>query len=108
MPISGIIELIREAAQKAVLFTPHAITQMTALDRLIEPDEVLNVIWHGVIIENYPHDRRGHSCLLLGTGDGERPLHIVCAPKKDHLTIITAYIPDVDFWDEEFRKRKEL
>ena len=106
--MSGRIELIRGAAQQAVLFTPHAITQMTALDRLIEPDEVLNVIRHGVIIEDYLHDRRGHSSLLLGTGEGERPIHVVCAPKKDHLTIITAYIPDADFWDEEFRKRKEL
>ncbi|HZK76493.1 MAG TPA: DUF4258 domain-containing protein [Candidatus Kapabacteria bacterium] len=103
--MSNTSQSIRDAAQKAILFTPHAISQMTAADRLITPDEVVGVVQRGEIIEDYPHDRRGHSCLLLGTGHNGRSLHVVCAPKKDHLTIITAYIPDVDFWEEAFRKR---
>jgi hypothetical protein len=101
------LQLIRGATRKAVLFTPHAITQMTGSDRLITLLEVLNVVSNGEIIEDYPNDRRGHSCLLLGTGDAERPLHVVCAPKEDHFTIITAYVPDNTIWEEGFRKRRQ-
>jgi hypothetical protein len=49
---------------------------------------------------------RGHSCLLLGSGDGDRPIHIVCSPKPDYLAVITAYIPQPDQWSADFKERK--
>lgn len=59
----------------------------------------------GDTIEDYPEDSRGHSCLIFGRGDDDRPVHIVCAPKEDYLAIITAYIPDSSEWSEDFRAR---
>jgi hypothetical protein len=60
---------------------------------------------NGEIIEDYPDDTRGHSCLILGKGDGGRPIHIVCSPKNDFLAIITAYIPTADEWGRNYKTR---
>ncbi|MFB3891613.1 MAG: DUF4258 domain-containing protein [Phycisphaerae bacterium] len=48
-----------------------------------------------------------HSCLLLGRGWRNRPVHAVCSPKGDFLAVITAYLPDGAEWSPDFRKRIE-
>lgn len=98
---------VRAAAQQKVLFLPHALRQMLRPDRMIRRAEVRRVITEGEVIEEYPKDARGHSCLLLGFGDRERPIHVVCAPRQDYLAIITAYLPDADEWSSDFRRRVE-
>jgi hypothetical protein len=98
---------VRAAAQQKVLYLPHALRQMLRPDRMIRRAEVRRVITEGEVIEEYPKDVRGHSCLLLGFGDQERPIHVVCAPREDYLAIITAYLPDVHAWSSDFRKRVE-
>ena len=72
---------------------------------MIRPSEVRLVIEKGNVIEDYPEDARGHSCLLLGFGDENRPVHVVCAPNDDYLAIITAYLPDVNEWSPDYRER---
>ena len=39
------------------------------------------------MIEDYPEDVRGHSCLILGRGNHDRPIHVVCSPKDGYLAI---------------------
>ena len=73
---------------------------------MISTREVRHVIEDGEVIEEYPEDTRGHSCLMLGLG-GERPIHVVCAPKNDYLAIITAYVPDETEWTDGFRVRRK-
>jgi uncharacterized protein DUF4258 len=102
---SDILMRVRSAAQKRVLFLPHAVRQMIRPERMITTEEVRQVIAEGVVIEDYPADPRGHSCLILGRGDNNRPVHLVCSPKEDYLAIITAYIPDSGEWSEDFRVR---
>lgn len=102
----NIIQLVRESAEKKLLFLPHAIRQMSRPDRMISTSEVHRIINNGELIEDYPEDSRGHSCLILGYGDGERAIHVVCSPKKDYLAIITAYLPDREQWEDNLRKRK--
>lgn len=101
-----ILERVRESAKRRILFLPHAIRQMARFDRLITPAEVRNVIDAGEVIEDYPDDSRGHSCLLLGRGNEARAIHVVCSPKADFLAIVTAYVPSEEEWDESFRLRK--
>ena len=100
-----ILTLARVAAAKRMVFTPHALSQMSRPDRMITTDEVLQVILGGKIIEDYPADPRGHSCLILGYGKGMRAVHVVCAPKPDFLAIITAYVPDHSQWSPDFARR---
>jgi hypothetical protein len=58
---------------------------MVRPQRMISSKEVELVITQGELIEDYPHDRRGHSCLMLGFGDGGRAVHVVCSPKDEYL-----------------------
>ena len=37
---------------------------------------------------------------------GQRALHVVCAPKENYLAVITAYIPDPQEWDKNFKIRR--
>ncbi|MFQ5865515.1 MAG: DUF4258 domain-containing protein [bacterium] len=104
---SRIFNLVRKAAKKKILFLPHAVRQMSRPDRLIRAPEVREIVNNGEIIEDYPEDPRGHSCLILGIGQDERPIHVVCAPKDDFLAIITAYLPDPNEWENDFRTRKK-
>ena len=102
-----ILERIWRAAAKRILFLPHALRQMNAPERMISTREVRAVVFHGMVIEDYPEDVRGHSCLMLGRGDGGRPVHVVCAPKPDYLAIITAYLPSEEQWELDWRMRRE-
>jgi hypothetical protein len=78
---------------------------MSRPDRIISTADVRGVLEQGEIIEDYPEDARGHSCLILGKGGDGRPIHIVCAPKDDYLAVITAYVPEQAQWSPDFRKR---
>jgi hypothetical protein len=74
---------------------------------MISPSEVRKVISEGEILENYPEDARGHSCLLISSAGTSRILHVVCAPKDDYLAIITAYIPSEEQWSDGFKIRRK-
>ena len=93
------------AASKRILFLPHAIRQISRPERMISTEEIRNAIFHGDIIEEYPQDVRGESCLML-SAPGQRPVHVVCAPRADYLAVITAYLPSPDKWSDDFRVRK--
>jgi hypothetical protein len=80
---------------------------MNTPERMISTQEVRAVVTQGQLVETYPEDVRGHSCLLLGYGDNLRPIHVVCAPKTDYLAIITAYLPSPAKWEADWQTRKE-
>ncbi len=101
------LENVRQVAKRKLLFLPHAIRQMSRPERMITPQEVEKVVMTGELVEDYPHDSRGHSCLLLGLGDGDRAIHVVCSPKEDYLAVITAYLPDTAQWLPGFRRRRQ-
>jgi hypothetical protein len=62
------------------------------------------------VIEDYPDDPRGTSFLVLGFSK-DRPIHAVCAIRKDpdELLLITVYDPSRSpaEWTEGYRKRRE-
>ncbi len=61
------------------------------------------------IIEDYPEDPRGHSCLVLGFA-ARRPVHVVCTIKDNprELLLITMYDPSLrpEKWEAGFRERR--
>lgn len=101
----GILERVRAAAAKRILFLPHAIRAMARPTSIISRAEVDAVVGRGEVIEDYPEDVRGHSCLMMGAPEG-RALHVVCSPKADYLAVITAYLPDPAQWSSNARERK--
>jgi len=102
----GFINLVREKAREKILFLPHATRQMMHPDRMISTADVRKVIFEGIIIEDHPEDARGHSCLILGYGEDQRALHVVCSPKDEYLVIITAYVPSSNQWADNFESRR--
>ena len=96
---------ISTAATQKILFLPHAIKQMSRPDRMITTDEVREAVLLGEIIEEYPNDQRGESCLVMNTAEN-RTIHVVCAPKTEYLAVITAYLPSPDQWSSDFKTRK--
>jgi len=68
--------------------------------------ELFEAVKEAEIIENYPDDKYGPSCLLLGFTASGRPLHIQCSyPSRSLLKIITIYEPESESWID-FRIRK--
>lgn len=61
------------------------------------------------IIEEYPNDPRGESCLVLGFTNEKRPIHVVCGKNRSgHLILITIYTPEMPKWKDPYtRNRKD-
>ena len=104
--VEDFLKLIREKATQKILFLPHAVRQMSNANRMISTLEIRQVIFEGEIIEDYPEDARGHSCLML-KDNTNRLIHVVCTPKDEYLAIITAYIPDEKQWSVDYKTRRK-
>lgn len=75
-------------------------------ERKIGAEDIEEAIRNGVIIEDYPDDPRGPSCLILGRSGG-RTLHAVCGRlEEEQILIITAYEPDPGEWESDWRTRR--
>lgn len=86
-------------------FSKHAVDQ--SILRRIAVQEVREAIDVGEIIEDYPDDKYGPSCLILGFTTSRRPLHIQCSyPSRPLVKIVTLYEPDEDLW-VDFRERRQ-
>ena len=77
-------------------------------ERSITCEEVLEVIASGEVIEDYPNDKYGPSCLILGYTDTVRALHVQCSyPTHELVKIITVYEPLPSRWID-FRFRRSM
>ena len=78
-------------------FSQHAVDQ--SIVRHISVQELREAIAVGEIIEDYPTDKYGPSCLVYGVTLAHRPLHIQCSyPSRPLMKIITLYEPDPRRW----------
>ncbi len=87
-------------------FSKHAVDQSIIRD--ISVTEVEEVFASSAeIIEDYPEDKYGPSCLILGFTKAGRALHVQCSyPSRPLIKIITVYDPDPNLW-VDFRIRRE-
>jgi hypothetical protein len=99
-------EIRKKIAQNRFEYSQHAVDQ--SIIRHIGVSELREAIAHGEIIEDYPEDKYGPSCLILGFTLKQRPLHIQCSyPSRPLVKIITLYEPDVTLWiDFKIRRTK--
>jgi hypothetical protein len=83
----------------------HAEKERYAEDILLADLEA--AVLSGEILESYPDDPRGRSCLILGYSRN-RPIHIVCGyTTQKWVRIITVYLPKQPKWvDERTRGEK--
>ena len=100
----SIADIRSKVAKDEFVLTKHAVDR--AILRRIHVAEIREVIENGEVIEDYPDDKYGASCLILGRTTAGRPLHIqMTYPSNSVIKLITMYEPDPMEW-VEFRTRK--
>jgi len=102
MEIGAIQEQVRQGDYE---ISYHAEKEPYAED--ISLIDIETAILNGEVLEDYPDDRRGESCLILGYGEG-RPIHVVCGyTSRRAIRVVTVYLPKPPKWlDERTRREK--
>ena len=98
-------DIQQRAARGGYRLTLHARQEMDAEG--LSTEALLRALMApgGEVIEDYPDDPRGHSCLALIWLDAASPLHVCCAVHEDLLVIITVYRPSEARWTQDWRRR---
>jgi hypothetical protein len=97
-------EIRRKVAKRAYEYSQHAVDQ--SILRHISYIELQEAFANSEVIEDYPDDKYGPSCLIFGFTESKRPLHIHCShPTRPLMKIITIYEPDSENWID-FRVRR--
>lgn len=94
-----LIEDIRDKIRRREYeFSRHAMDQAIVRDITVgELEQAISS--ESEVIEDYPHDKYGPSCLVLGFTGAGRPLHVQCSyPSRPLIKIITLYEPDPELW----------
>jgi hypothetical protein len=88
------------------LISDHGFDELAKDDIL--PGEALAGIVTATAVEDYPDRRRGPSVLALQRDASDRPIHVlwgIPAGRRRPAILVTAYRPDPDLWDGDFKKR---
>ena len=95
MDITRVRALIRRRQYKT---SHHAEVEREA--EAITIADIKAAILNGKLLEDYPDDARGHSCLVSGIAKDGRPLHVVLTilSSIEQVLIITVYIPTQPKW----------
>ena len=100
-----ITDIRQKIANDEFEFSKHAVDQ--SILRRIRVQEIREAIADGQIIENFPDDKYGPSCLILGFTAAQRPIHIQCShPTRPLIKIITLYEPAPQRWNDQFTQRR--
>jgi len=100
------IESIKQRVESGEYrLTVHAFER--CVERNISPEQIKSVILIGEIIEDYPEDKYGPSCLICGNTDDGQILHVQCSIEP--VWVITAYDPTLnpEEWEEDFKRRRQ-
>lgn len=107
------INEIRTAIDNGMPVEYSAHCQKRMLERDILRADVLNCIYHGEIIEEYPLDDENNSekslpsCLILGVKKIEDvSIHVVVGFNGRKVLIISACYPDKEHWLEDNKTRR--
>jgi hypothetical protein len=97
-------EIRRRVARGDFEFSQHAVDQ--SILRHISVQDLREAIAAGEVIEVYPEDKYGASCLIFGMTRVGRPIHVQCSdPNRPTVKIVTVYEPDPALWIE-FKVRR--
>ena len=99
------IEEVRKRCESdQIKWSLHAFKRLR--ERNISKDDYKNSIFTGEIIEHYPQSARLPSCLIFGQSLKQMPLHNVTGYDEEYLYAVTAYYPEPDKWENDFKTRR--
>lgn len=87
-----------------IAITEHA--RIRLYERNISIDDIVNGINTGEIIKQYEDDKPLPSCLILGFSVKSEYIHMVVSCDASFIYLITAYFPDPEIWENDFKTRK--
>ncbi|MEO0455927.1 MAG: DUF4258 domain-containing protein [Cyanobacteria bacterium P01_A01_bin.114] len=98
-------DIRQKIADNQFEFSKHALDQ--SIIRRVRIQEIKEAIAQGQVIEDYPEDKYGPSCLICGFTQADKPLHIQCSyPSRPLVKVITVYEPDPSLWNNNFTERR--
>lgn len=87
-----------------IVLTEHA--RIRLFERNITLQDVIKCIEYGEIIKQYEDDKPFPSCLILGMSVNNKYLHVVVSMNDNYIYLITAYYPNAEQWEPDFKTRK--
>jgi len=97
--------ILDKIAKDEFEFSKHAVDQ--SILRRIRIQEIKKAIANGQLVEDYPKDKYGPSCLISGKTQLGRTIHVQCSyPTRSLIKIITMYEPDSERWNKDFTIRR--
>lgn len=101
-----ILDTIKKLCQKRkIKWSTHAAARIR--ERGLHREDILECIAKGELIEDYPEDFPYPSCLIYGHAVDGRVIHVVVGCDEEYAYIITAYIPNLDKFENDLKTRKE-
>ncbi len=97
------LRALNKAEQIAI--TEHA--RLRLVERGISVNDIIRCIDTGEIIKQYEDDKPFPSCLILGAAIDGKPIHVVASHDSEWIYLITAYHPDANVWEPNFKTRRE-
>jgi hypothetical protein len=99
--------LVLAIQERKIEWSVHALRRM--LQRDISREAVKQVINSGAVIEDYPEDKPFPCALFLGMWE-KRPLHVVVAydGSSRNVFVVTAYWPDEEHFESDFKTRRKM
>ena len=98
-------DIRKKIAARQYEFAKHAVDQAIVRDISVAELEQA-ILSRSEVIEDYPEDKYGPSCLIAGFTVAGRALHVQCGyPTRPLVKVITVYEPDPALWTD-FRIRK--
>ncbi len=87
-------------------FSKHAVDQSIIRNVSVAELEQAITSVTAEVVEDYPEDKYGPSCLIFGTTAAGRSIHVQCSyPVRPLIKIVTLYEPDPLLWiDSRIRR----
>ena len=105
MPLLCIDDIRSLCKDECIAMTKHAKSRL--IERNITIENIKNALQTGEIIKQYENDKPFLSCLLLGLTEQKVFIHIVASIDDGYLYIITAYYPNENDWESDYKTKKE-
>lgn len=99
-----ILQLVQAGS---VRISEHGYDEMISDDILTR--DVIGGVAAGVVVEDYPDYPKGACVLTLQKDRDGQPIHVVWGIPKNEIgpaVLVTAYRPDPERWEDDFRRRR--